>query len=127
MDRIIPYLPEAAELCPHLKTEEGYANVFEEAEKGFQSIDTHDDGLCVFAYKNEGLIRCSLHTIEKEQGLPLGSIKPGVCILYPLTFTEKGKITLHDKALDCECSSLRKTPSDVISPELLETIRHFGG
>lgn len=128
LNRIIPFLPEAAQRCPHLKTEEGYANVFEEAEKGQFSIDTHENGLCVFAFKADGLIRCSLHAIEEDLGLPRGSVKPAVCILWPLTFSEKGDaLTLHDKALSCDCSSLRKIPSDRISPALLETIRHFGG
>lgn len=128
LKRIIPVLPEISKLCPHLKTEEGYANVFEEVEKGFYSIDTHDDGLCVFAHKTDGLIRCSLHTVEKNLGLPLGSVKPSVCILFPLTFSEAGNVlTLHDDALGCDCSSLRQKPSNLVSPELLATIRHFGG
>jgi hypothetical protein len=128
LQRIIPVLPEAAELCPHLKTEEGYANVFEEAEKGHYAIDTHENGLCVFAYKTKGLIRCSLHAVEAKHGLPLGSVKPGVCILWPLTFSEDGNaLTLHDNALSCECSSPRKEPSKAVSPALIETIRHFGG
>jgi hypothetical protein len=103
-------------------------NVFEEAEKGMHSIDTRENGLCVFAYKADGLIRCSLHTVEKNLGLPLGSVKPAACILYPLTFSEKGDVlTLHDDALGCGCSSVRKKPSNRISPELLATILHFGG
>ncbi len=127
LNRIIPLLPEAAKLCPHLKTENGYANVFEEAEKGQFSLDTHENGLCVFAFKANGLIRCSLHAVEENLGLPRGTAKPAVCILWPLTFSEKGDLlTLHDKALSCECSSVRKKPSDRISPDLLETIRHFG-
>ncbi|HXL73191.1 MAG TPA: hypothetical protein VN963_06150, partial [bacterium] len=128
LNRIIPVLPDAAQYCPHLKIDDGYANVFEEAEKGFYSIDTHENGLCVFAYTADGLIRCCLHTVEKNLGLPLGSVKPSVCILYPLTFSEAGDVlTLHDDALGCECSTLRKTPSSLISPALRETIRHFGG
>jgi len=129
LNRILPLLPEAAKLCPHLKTEDGYENVFEEAEeKGQYALDTHENGLCVFAYKANGLIRCSLHSVEIKLGLPLGSVKPAVCILWPLTFSEKGnQLTLHDDALGCACSSPRKTPSNEISPALLETIRHFGG
>lgn len=126
LDRIIPVLPEASKYCPHLKTDDGYANVFEEAEKGYHSIDTHEDGLCVFAFMDKGLIRCSLHRVETDLGLPLGSVKPAVCILWPLTFSEKGDVlTLHENSLACECSSLRKKPSDQIAPALLETIKHF--
>lgn len=129
LNRIIPVLPEAAKFCPHLKTEDGYANVFEESEKGQYSIDTHENDLCVFAYQAaNGLIRCSLHSVELQLGLPLGTVKPAVCILWPLTFSEKGNVlTLHDDALGCECSSPRTKPSSEISPALLETIQHFGG
>jgi hypothetical protein len=128
LDRILPVLPEAAKYCPHLKTGGGYANVFEEAEKGQYALDTHENGLCVFAYVADGLIRCSLHTVEKDLGLPLGSVKPAVCVLWPLTFSEKGDVlTLHDDALACACSSPRKEPSSRVSPALAQTIRHFGG
>jgi hypothetical protein len=128
LNRIIPYLSEAAKLCPHLKTEEGYANVFEEAEKGQYSIETDENDLCLFAYVDKGMIRCSLHSVEDKLDMPLGSIKPAVCILYPLTFSDKGNVlTLHDDALACACSSPRKEPSNVVSPALAKTIRHFGG
>ncbi len=128
LQRIIPILPEAAKLCPHLKTDNGYANVFEEAEDGLHSIDTHENGLCVFAYKNKGLIRCSLHSVEQDLGLPLGTVKPQMCVLWPLTFSEKGDVlTLHDGALSCACSSLRTKPSRSISPALLQTIEHVCG
>ncbi len=128
VERIIPFLPEAAKFCPHLKTEAGYDNVFEEADESSYSIETHENDLCVFAYESNGLFRCSLHTVELSQGLPPGSVKPAVCMLYPLTFSERGDVlTLHDDALFCACSSLRKKSSNEISPALLETIRHFGG
>jgi hypothetical protein len=128
LQKIISFLPEAAKLCPHLKTDEGYANVFEEAEKGFYALDTHENGLCVFAYQKEGLIRCSLHSVEVNLGLPLGSVKPEVCVLWPLTFSEEGDVlTLHEKALSCACSLPRKKPSRQISPALLETIKNFAG
>jgi hypothetical protein len=128
LKKIIPVLPEAAKFCPHLKTENGYANVFEEGEDGLHSIDTHENGLCVFAFKSKGLIRCSLHAVEISQGLPLGTVKPKMCVLWPLTFSEKGDtLTLHDNALSCACSSPRKIPSRRVSPALLETIRYFSG
>jgi len=126
LNRIIPVLPDAAQLCPHLKTDDGYANVFEESEKGVYSIDTHENGLCVFAYVGQGLIRCSLHTVEKQLGLSPGSVKPEVCLLFPLTFSGAGNVlTLHDQALTCECCSIRKKASNRVSPELLETIGHY--
>jgi hypothetical protein len=129
LQRIIPVLPEAAKFCPHLKTNAEYVNFFEEAEKGFYAMDTLENDLCVFAYKNdEGLIRCSLHTIEINHGLPLGSVKPAVCILWPLTFSPRGNVlTVHDDALSFRCNSRRKKPSNYISPDLLQTINLFAG
>jgi len=123
LKRIILVLPEAARFCPHLKEKGGYANVFEETENGLHTIDTRENGLCVFAFRNNGTIRCSLHGVETSLGLPLGSIKPKMCVLWPLTFSEDGRVlTLHDGALDCKGSSLRKKPSRRISPAFLETI-----
>ena len=49
LKRIIKVLPEAAKYCPHLLTTGGYDNVFEQEEPGLFSIDTTEDGLCLFA------------------------------------------------------------------------------
>ncbi len=123
LKKIILVLPEAAKYCRHLREKNGYANVFDEAENGLHSIETHENGLCVFAFRNKGLIRCSLHAVETSRGLPLGSVKPKMCVLWPLTFSEDGReLTLHDGALSCRGSSLRKKPSRHISPALIETI-----
>ncbi len=128
LKRIIPVLPEVSKFCPHLKTDGGYANIFEDAENGLHAIDTHENGLCVFAFKRDGLIRCSLHAVEMDMGLPLGTVKPQMCVLWPLTFSEKGDVlTLHDQALSCECSCLRKKPSSKISSELLQIIDRYRG
>src|SRR5512147_2041483 len=58
MKRIIRFLPEAARYCPHLLTTSGYDNVFEEEEPGLFSIDTTEDGLCLFAYWSHGRTHC---------------------------------------------------------------------
>jgi hypothetical protein len=128
LKKIIAVLPEAAKFCPHLMIRGGYASVFDGAENGLHAIDTHENGLCVFAFKNKGLIRCALHAVELSHGWPLGTLKPKMCVLWPLTFAEDGRtLTLHDGALDCACSSPRKKPSKHISPALLETIEIMGG
>lgn len=123
LKKIISFLPEAAKLCPHLRERSGYDNVFEDTERGLHSIETHENGLCVFAFRKDGLILCSLHAVEISLGLPFGSIKPKMCVLWPLTFSEDGRtLTLHDDAFNCGCSSRRKKPSNHISPALTETI-----
>src|SRR5512138_522236 len=73
--RIIKVMPAAARYCPHLLTAGGYDNVFEEEEPGLFSLDTTEDGLCVFAYWSRGRTHCSLHTVAGELGLPLEQVK----------------------------------------------------
>ena len=69
--RIIRVLPEAAKFCPQLLVDGGYDNIFEEEEHGLFSIDTNEDGVCVFAYWSHDRIHCSLHTAAMNLGLPL--------------------------------------------------------
>lgn len=126
LKRILQALPEAAKLCQNLKTGGKYENVFEEAENGFFSIDTLDNGLCVFAYRKDRMIRCSLHSTEISLGLPLGALKPKVCILWPLTFNQKGNaLTVHHDALSFACNQPRQQSSRHVSSELLQTIGYF--
>ncbi len=88
MKRIIKVLPEAAKFCPHLLAAGGYDNVFEKEEPGLFSIDTNEEGLCLFAYRSHQRIHCSLHTVAVNLGLPLEQVKPKVCILWPMHFSE---------------------------------------
>lgn len=108
--RIIRVLPEAAKLCPHLLAVGGYDNVFEEEGPGLFSIDTNDDGLCLFAYWSNNRTHCSLHTVALMLGLPLEQVKPKVCILWPLHFSEGDEVlsTISD-AFQFSCN-VRKAP-----------------
>jgi hypothetical protein len=92
LKRIIKILPEAAKFCPHLLTVGGYDNVFEEVEPGLFSIDTTEDGLCLFAYWSHHRIHCSLHTASGTLGLPLSYVKPKVCLLWPMHFSEGDEV-----------------------------------
>jgi hypothetical protein len=126
MGRIVGFMREAARFCPGLRKARRYTNVFEKTPDGLFAIDTNDEGLCVFDYKSRGLVRCSLHTIEKRLGMPLGSIKPAVCILWPLTFADDGRtLTLTTNALSYRCCTRRKRASQVLSPALASTIAHI--
>ena len=92
LKRIINILPEAVRLCPHLLATGGYDNVFQEEEPGLFSIDTTEDGLCLFAYWSHHRINCSLHTVAKKLGLPLEQVKPKVCLLWPMHFSEGDEV-----------------------------------
>lgn len=121
--RIIRVLPEAAKYCPHLLTAGGYDNVFEEEEPGLFSIDTNEDGLCLFAYRSDGQIRCSLHTVAATIGLPLEQVKPKVCLLWPMHFSDGDEVLgIINDASQFSCN-IRKAPdSRTLSPGFVEAI-----
>jgi hypothetical protein len=124
MQRIIQVLPEAAKLCPHLRTDHGYDNVFEYAGSGLYALDTTEDGLCLFAYVADHTIRCSLHTIGTKLGLPLGKVKPKACLLWPMSLSEGDEVlSLAGDALSFRCTTRRKKRSHQLSPALTEAVK----
>jgi hypothetical protein len=123
MKRIIRVLPEAARFCPHLLAVGGYDNVFEEEEPGLYSIDTTEEGLCLFAYWSRHRIHCSLHAVAKALGLPLERVKPKVCMLWPLHFSEGDEVlAMIDDALLFNCNTRNAPGSRRLSPGFFESI-----
>jgi hypothetical protein len=123
MKRIIKVLPEAAKLCPHLLTIGGYDNVFEEEEPGLFSIDTAEDGLCLFAYWSHHRIHCSLHTVAIKLGLPLAEVKPKVCLLWPMHFSDGDEVLAIINDADEFSCNVRKSPdSRMLSPGFVEVL-----
>ncbi|MGE5809043.1 MAG: hypothetical protein ACM32I_07950 [Nitrospirota bacterium] len=121
--RIIRILPEAAKYCPHLLTAGGYDNVFEEEEPGLFSIDTNEDGLCLFAYRSDGEIRCSLHTVAATLGLPLEQVKPKVCLLWPMHFSDGDEVLgIISDASRFSCNIRKAAGSRTLSPGFVEAI-----
>ncbi len=126
--RIIKVLPAAAEYCPHLLTAGGYDNVFDEEEPGLFSIDTTEDGLCVFGYWSRGRTHCSLHTVALRLGLPLEQVKPKVCLLWPLHFSDGEEVlALIDDARAFACNRPTAPGSRSVSPGFLEAIDRVYG
>jgi len=123
MKRIIRVLPEAAKFCPHLLTIGGYDNVFEQEEPGLFSIDTTEDGLCLFAYWSHHRTHCSLHTVAVTLGLPLEQVKPKVCLLWPMHFSEGDEVlSMISDAFRFKCNSRRAPGSRSLSPGFVEAI-----
>jgi hypothetical protein len=123
MKRIIKVLPEAARFCPHLLTAGGYDNVFEEEEPGLFSIDTTEDGLCLFAYWSQNRIHCSLHTVAVTLGWPLAQVKPKVCMLWPMQFSEGDEVlAMIDDAFLFNCNARKSPGSRSLSSGLIEAI-----
>jgi hypothetical protein len=128
MKRISNVLPEAARFCPHLLTMRGYDNVFEEEEHGLFSIDTTEDGLCLFAYWSRNRIHCSLHAAAETLGLPLEQVKPKVCLLWPMHFSEGDEVLAMINDANLFNCNTRKTPgSRNMSPGFVEAIEMVYG
>lgn len=78
-----------------MRSDNGFNNVFENEGRNTYSIDKNDKDLCVFGYKaKERKIACSLHTVAVEMGIPVNSIKPLACILWPLALVESDPLVL---------------------------------
>lgn len=123
MKRIIQVLPEAAKLCPHLRTEHGYDNLFEYVEPGLHALDTTEDGLCLLAYVSDRTIRCSLHTAGTNLGLPLGKVKPKACLLWPMSLSEGDEVlSVAGDALSYGCTARRRKRSNILSPAFVEAV-----
>jgi len=128
LKRIIKVLPEAARFCPHLLTAGGYDNVFEEEEPGLFSIDTTEDGLCVFAYWSDHRTHCSLHTVAMTLGLPLEQVKPKVCLLWPLHFSDGDEVlSIINDAFLFSCNTRKAPGSRRMSPGFIEAIEQVYG
>jgi hypothetical protein len=126
--RIIKFLPEAAKLCPHLATVGGYDNVFEEEEPGLFSIDTNGDGLCLFAYRSDGRTNCSLHTVAMTLGLPLREVKPKVCLLWPMHFSDGDEVLgMINDAFLFKCNTRKAPGSRSLSSGFIEAIEQVYG
>jgi len=127
MKTISGALPLAARYCPDLKDNNGYDNVFDEVERGLFAIDTHENGLCVFAYHAHAGTRCSLHSAALQTGMSPHLLKPSVCTLWPLVMREPpdAALSICDDALQFPCN--RKVKAGIISQEILDSIEKLLG
>jgi hypothetical protein len=126
--RIIPVLPGAARFCPHLYTDGGYDNIFDEVESGLFAIDTDDSGLCLFAFSLGGKVRCSLHAAGAALGLPPEMVKPKACLLWPMNFSEgKEVLSLTSDALEFRCNTRRRRGSRDLSPAFVKAVESVYG
>ena len=122
MQQILNIFPLAASYCPNLMQNGELLNVFEDTEDGQIRIDTDENELCVFAYRQKGLIWCALHSVALDLGVPVSQVKPFHCLLWPLAVCEETEtvISIQHNALDFPCN--RTKNSEVICKSLQETL-----
>lgn len=130
VEQIVGVLPLAAKYVPHILDENGeMENMFDEEEDGLFSIDTHEDGLCVFAYHKKGETRCALHSVALDLKVPVKSVKPLVCMLWPLAISDDSNPTVDVDAyaFDFHCNHKQPPKSAKLSPAIQETLQSLWG
>jgi hypothetical protein len=84
-----------------------------------------EEGRCAFSYRDGGgQLRCGIHSLALEQGIPVPSIKPLACVLFPiviyrfengetlLTATSHETASLFGREKDSELPCLRMQQGD---------------
>lgn len=110
----------ASRFCPGLLSDEGYENVFDPISRNLFSIDTNDDGVCVFAYDKDTMLLCSLHSAAQKTGISFKEVKPLSCLLWPLTLSEGSipVLSLQDDAFEFTCNTRTCCTSFALSPSI---------
>lgn len=116
------FIAEAASECAHLRSGDGYENVFEPVDGGLYAIDADDEGCCVFAFEHDGSLRCSLHAAALRLGAPVNQAKPRSCILWPLALSSgrDKTLTVVDDAMRFHCNARRRARS--LHPSVIEIL-----
>jgi len=89
----------------------GLDNPFESLGAGRYALETDEDGLCVFAYRDRARrTLCSLHSAAVAAGIPPLRMKPFSCHLWPLAMTAPPApvLTVTPDAMDFPCNRPRR-------------------
>lgn len=130
VEQITGVLPYVAKYVPHIVDEDGeFENMFEEEEDKLFSIDTHEDGLCIFAYHKKGETRCALHSAALDLHVPLKEIKPLVCMLWPLAISDGSQpiVDVDAYAYQFHCNHKQPPKSARLSPAVQDTLQSIWG
>lgn len=129
MQSIIGCIPLATHFCSHLKSHHDYVNVFEEISSGLYSIDTNEEGTCVFAYFEGERIACSLHAAAEKLGIPFRKVKPESCLLWPLAIFEGESriLSIHDDIFEFSCNARNAKEIFSLCPSIADNIEKVFG
>lgn len=131
LSNIINILPFASQHSTNLiNSNKSFANVFGDEGRNAYSIDKNEMGMCEFGYKEkEKKILCSLHKASVDMKIPLKSVKPLACILWPLAYVESDPIilTTQENALLFPCNKRIFPPSLEIDHGIAQIVKTFFG
>jgi hypothetical protein len=126
VDRIFNILDVVSYFCPHLKDGKGYLNPFEENEDNRYSIETKENGYCMFSYLDKvGALRCGIHSAALKLKAEPFFYKPLECSIWPVRiFEEKNSKTVVALDVDAGGGCLKKKNKidGKIDPVLFETL-----
>lgn len=126
---IVGSMPNAAVYASDLIDHGDLIDPFDETDDG-HCLNTHEDGLCVFAYRTpRGVTLCSLHSAATDLGLPPAGIKPTSCSLWPLFLCEPTPpiLTVQDDAYAFPCNSPRTGAPKALDPGVADIARAMFG
>jgi len=124
--KIIGIIPYIVKYCHHLLVEDKLDNVFNKSEDGLYTIDTHINGLCVFAYRKNSTILCGIHSVADFLGLNWYDLKPLPCILWPLAISDdlSPVISLDDSAGSFHCNTGVKSNSLYLDSSVVQILKN---
>jgi hypothetical protein len=107
MSDIIGVMPRAAHYAKGILDDGDLVDPFDEADDADACLATHEDGMCVFAWRDrEGAILCSLHSAALDLSVDPYKTKPKTCTLWPLYLIEGDapRLTVQEDAYDFACN-----------------------
>ena len=129
MCKIVGIIPYIVKYCRHLLVNDEFDNVFDEAEDGLYTIDTHINGLCVFAYRNNGRILCGIHSVADILGLNWYNLKPLSCVLWPLSISKDSSpmISIDESARCFHCNNVVLNKSTCLDSSVIQILKNIVG
>ncbi|MBA3029751.1 MAG: DUF3109 family protein [Desulfobacteraceae bacterium] len=131
LSNIINVIPHASQYSRNLRLDKDFGNVFEDEGRNTYSIDKNDNGFCVFGYKAKGRkVLCSLHQAAVDMKIPINSVKPLACILWPLALVESEPIILsvQEEVSIFPCNQDRTSSTLLLDRGIAQNIEiAFGG
>jgi Protein of unknown function (DUF3109) len=124
--RIFDIFDSISEFCPALKDGNKYVNPFEEDENNRYSVETKDDGYCIFSYFDKtAALKCAIHSAALKLDADPFFYKPLPCAIWPVTvFKEKDDRTIVclDTETQSTCLKKKNNIDNTIDPALLKNL-----
>jgi len=117
--RIVAHAGEITELLSRYDGErvKSDRNIEEFFTQGLQIELVKENGRCAFSYRDaHGQLRCGIHSLALEKGVPIPSIKPLTCVFFPVVVYrfETGETFLT--AISDETADLMEGEKDTALP-----------